>query len=121
MICDNCVKKDVCIHLKNFNDLKFESNTVKIAIDDCPHYYLRDDIVFNEKNTFEFPVCELCGEKCYETFTCKECGKKVCMDCAASYEMNDNTETVECICYECGIHESEDEKSEVDKMIDELF
>lgn len=120
MICDNCIKRDVCIHLKRFNDLKFESNTVKIAIDECPHQYLREEVSFDTKK-LELPVCELCGEKCYERFTCKECGRKVCIDCAASYEINDLKEEVECICYECVVHESEDEKSEVDKMIDELF
>lgn len=120
MICDNCIKRDVCIHLKNFNDLKFESNTVKIAIDECPHHYSRTDISF-DTNKLELPVCELCGEKCYERFTCKECGRRVCIDCAASYEIDDIKEEVECICYECGVYESEEEKSEVDKMIDELF
>lgn len=120
MICDNCVKKDVCIHLKNFLNLKFESNTVKLAIDECPHYYLRDDIIFHENET-KLPKCEVCGEKCREVFTCKECGKKVCMDCASSFEIDDLKEEIECICYECGVHESEDEKSEIDKMIDELF
>ncbi len=121
MICDNCIKRDVCIHLKKFNDLKFESSTVKIAIDECPHHYPRTDISFINTSKLELPVCELCGEKCYERFTCKECGKKVCIDCAASYEIDDIKEEVECICYECGVHESEEEKSETDKIIDELF
>lgn len=120
MICDNCIKKDVCVHLKNFLNLKFESNTVKLAIDECPHYYTRDDICSLGKCTLELPICEICGEKCYERYTCKECGKKVCIDCAAEYEINEVTQDVECICIECEDNNIP-EKTEEEKLIDSLF
>lgn len=120
MICKNCIKKDVCINLKNFNNLNFASNTVELEITKCPHYYANCEISLEKTASLEMPICEICNDKCYERFTCSKCGKKVCVDCISEYELEGHNinQEIKCICNECA---EVQEKTEEEKLIDELF
>ena len=123
MICDNCIKKDVCVHLLKLKEV--DHNIVSLGINSCTSYYAINSK--KENNTVKFKrkedntrACDICGKatRFNDTYVCKKCGKIICGNCAYETEYEDDTMLV--TCYECA-EEEEEKKDELDEFLKDVF